>query len=186
MKSINEEDIIRLMQGQDKRCIGAIYDRYADALYGVISNIIRDESLAQDILQDSFIKIWKKSDQYDPTRSRLFTWLLTICRNTAIDQLRILKNRTAGEIQTDQSDVYNTGITGIEPDHIGLKEILGDLEAKYRDVIEVLYFKGMTQKEASEHLGIPLGTVKTRLKIGLRTLRNVFQLILVVLIFLMN
>ena len=185
MKHVKEEDIIEWMRRQDRRCIEALYDRYADALYGVILNIIRDEARAQDILQESFIKIWKKSNQYEPTRSRLFTWLLAICRNTAIDQLRILKNKAGSEIQTDDSAVYNIAVSGIVPDHIDVKDVLTTLDTKYREVIDVLYFQGMTQKEASEYLGIPLGTVKTRLKIGLRSLRNIFQVLLMLLLILM-
>lgn len=185
MSKTIENDIIQLMRRKDKRCIDLIYDHYADSLYGVIRRMVVDESLAQDVLQDSFMKVWKKSDQYDAEKSRLFTWLLAICRNTAIDLMRSRKNHLTSEIQTDDSNVYKIGTTEMNPDHVGIDDLLGQLEFKYREIIEALFFNGLTQQETSDELGIPLGTVKTRLKIGLRELRKAFgtvNLILLILI----
>ena len=168
-----EEKIIQLIQEKDKEFVGLIYDHYADNLYGVIAMIVKDESLAQDVLQESFLKIWKRADQYDPQKARLFTWLLTICRNTAIDRLRATQKRAGREIQMDDS-IVNIGESNFNPATIDIKDLLGTLEDKQKEVIEALYFKGLTQQEASKALNIPLGTVKTRLKIGLRQLRTIF------------
>lgn len=169
-----EEQIIRLMKRQDKAFVSMVYDHYADSLYGVIKTMIGQEAAAQDVLQESFLKIWQKAHQYDPQKARLFTWLLTICRNTAIDRLRVMQKRVDREIQMDDSVVYNIGTAGFNPQHIGVRELLQGLDPKQQEVFEALFFKGMTQKEASEALDIPLGSVKTRLKIGLRELRKVF------------
>lgn len=169
-----EEKIIHLIQRKDKAFVSLVYDRYADNLYGVIKTMVGDEAAAQDVLQESFLKIWRKADQYDPKKARLFTWLLTICRNTAIDRLRVMQKRAGREIQIDDPVVNNMGISGFNPQHIGIKDLLKGLDLNQQEVFEALFFKGMTQKEASEALEIPLGTVKTRLKIGLRELRKVF------------
>ncbi len=169
-----EEKIIQLIKRKDKAFVSLIYDNYADNLYGVIKTILKDEALSQDALQESFIKIWKNAAQYDPKKARLFTWLLRICRNTAIDKLRSKQKQKAREIQIDDSNVDTLGSTNFKPQLIDIKDILAGLDQKYLEVIEALFFRGMTQAEASEELGIPLGTIKTRLKIGLRDLRAVY------------
>lgn len=169
-----EEKIIQLIKRKDKTFVSLIYDHYANNLFGVIKTMLKDEALAQDALQESFIKIWKNADQYDPKKARLFTWLLRICRNTAIDKLRSSQKRTLREIQIDDSNVNELGTSSFKPQLIDIKDILAGLDQKYQEVINALFFKGMTQVEASEELDIPLGTVKTRLKIALRELRTTF------------
>lgn len=159
----------------DKQFISSLYDHYGDSLYGIVFRMLQDESLAKDVMQDSFVKIWKKAATYDPKKAKLFTWMLRICRNTALDKLRSLKSRGAHEIQTADSHVYDNRSTSYKPELMDIKQHLSNLELKYVDVIEALFYKGMTQKEASEFLGLPLGTIKTRLKIGLRELRKVFS-----------
>ena len=92
------------------------------------------------MLQESFIKIWKKSDSYDATKAKLFTWLFRITRNTAIDKLRSVKTKTGKEIQIDVSDVYNLGERGIMPELMDVKENLDKIESKYKIVLEALFF----------------------------------------------
>jgi len=163
------------MKKRDKEFISLLLNHYGDSLYGIVLRMMKDESLAKDVMQDSFVKIWKKGDTYDPRKAKLFTWLLRICRNTALDKIRSLKSRGAHEIQTGDSYVYDSRSTSYKPELMDLKHHLSTLELKYVEVIEALFYKGMTQKEASESLNLPIGTVKTRLKIGLRELRIVFS-----------
>ena len=170
-----EQQIIDLMKKRDKRFISLLYDHYTDSLYGIVLRMLNDEALAQDVIQDSFVKIWKNADSYDPDRAKLFTWILRICRNTALDKMRSLKSRGKHEIQTEDSNVYDNRTSNYNPDVMDLKKHLSSLEDKYVEVINALFYKGMTQKEASEALNLPLGTIKTRLKIGLRELRKVFS-----------
>lgn len=174
MSTLRELQIIELLEKKDEKAITLLYDHYADRLYGVALQMVKDEDLAQDVLQESFIKIWKKSDTYDPTKAKLFTWLLRVVKNTAIDKIRSSSKKTKKEIQIDASDVYDIGIKSINPDEIDVKEHLESIEEKYKIVLEALFFEGMTQQEASEELDIPLGTVKSRLKIGLRELRKYY------------
>lgn len=184
MSTLLEKHIVELLQERDEKAISLLYDNYADTLYGVAYKVVKDEDLAQDIIQESFVKIWKKSDSYDPTKAKLFTWLFRITRNTAIDKLRSINTKSDKEIQIDVSDVYNLGEQSIKPEFIDVKENLDKLEPKYRIVLEALFFEGMTQQEASDELDIPLGTVKSRLKIGLREMRKIYGSFL--LLFLLN
>ena len=182
MSTLLEKHIVELLQERDEKAISLLYDNYADTLYGVAYKVVKDEDLAQDIVQESFIKIWKKSDSYDPTKARLFTWLFRITRNTAIDKLRSIGTKSDKEIQIDVSDVYNLGEQSIRPEFIDVKKNLDRLEPKYRIVLEALFFEGMTQQEASEELEIPLGTIKSRLKIGLREMRKIYGSVVLALI----
>ena len=174
MSTLLEKHIVELLQERDEKAISLLYDNYGDTLYGVAYKVVKNEALAQDVLQESFIKIWKKSDSYDASKAKLFTWLFRITRNTAIDKLRSVNTKADKEIQIDVSDVYNLGVEGIMPDLIDVKENLDKIEPKYKIVLETLFFEGMTQQEASEELNIPLGTIKSRLKIGLRELRKIY------------
>jgi RNA polymerase sigma-70 factor (ECF subfamily) len=181
MSTLLEKHIVELLQERDEKAISLLYDNYADTLYGVAYKVVKDEDLAQDIVQESFVKIWKKSDSYDATKAKLFTWLFRITRNTAIDKLRSINTKSDKEIQIDVSDVYNLGEQSIRPEFIDVKENLDKIEPKYRIVLEALFFEGMTQQEASDELDIPLGTIKSRLKIGLREMRKIYGTFLVML-----
>ncbi|WP_047419317.1 RNA polymerase sigma factor [Cellulophaga sp. Hel_I_12] len=169
-----EKHIIELLQERNEKAISLLYENYSDTLYGVAYKVVKNEALAQDVLQESFVKIWKKSDTYDPTKAKLFTWLFRITRNTAIDKLRSGKTKQDKEIQIDVSDVYKVGVDAVNPDFIDMRENLLKIDLKYQIVLEALFFEGMTQQEASEELDIPLGTIKSRLKIGLRELRKIY------------
>lgn len=178
MKTFVEKHIVELLKAGDERAMGLLYDHYADALYGVAIKVTHDESLAQDVLQESFVKIWKNAHKYDAEKARLFTWLFRVVQNSAIDAVRSRQRKTSKEIQTNDSNVYPILTTSYAIEHMDIKEHADGLEDKYRVVIDALFFQGMTQQEASDELEIPLGTVKSRLKIGLRELRKLFGVIL--------
>jgi RNA polymerase sigma-70 factor (ECF subfamily) len=174
MSTLLEKHIVELLQERNEKAISLLYEHYGDTLYGVAHKVVRNEELAQDVLQESFVKIWKKSDTYDSSKAKLFTWLFRITRNTAIDKLRSVNTKTDKEIQMDVSDVYNLGVDSIKPEFMDVRENLEKIEEKYQIVLDALFFQGMTQQEASEELDIPLGTIKSRLKIGLRELRKIY------------
>ena len=174
MSALLENHIVELLRERNEKAISLLYDHYGDTLFGVAYKVVKDEDLAQDILQESFVKIWKKSDTYDPSKAKLFTWLFRITRNTAIDKLRSANTKTEKEIQMDVSDVYNLGIESIKPEFLDVRENLEKIEEKYQIVLDALFFQGMTQQEASDELDIPLGTIKSRLKIGLRELKKIY------------
>ena len=174
--SINtEQRIIQLLQRKDQYALNLLYENYSDSLYGAILKVTRNEAIAEDALQETFIKVWKNAEKYDPSKAKLFTWLFRIARNTAIDKLRSFNNKFHKEVQIDKSNVYILPGTSLNQDVLDIKEHVGRLEKKYQIVLNALFFEGMTQQEASDELEIPLGTVKSRLKIGLRELKKVYD-----------
>ena len=175
MISTIEKEIVSLLERGDKKAIQLLYENYADALYGVIKKIISDEDTAQDVLQESFVKIWRYSKKYDASKAKLFTWLYRIAYNAAIDKVRSLKNKTNSEIQIEVSSVYKITSNELNQNVLDIKEHLNTLDEKYKIVLYALFFEGMTQQEASDELDIPLGTIKSRLKIGLRELKKVYN-----------
>ncbi|MEP1488668.1 MAG: RNA polymerase sigma factor [Algibacter sp.] len=175
MISALEKEIVTLLQSSDKKAITLLYDNYADALFGVIKKIIPDDDTAQDVLQESFVKIWRYSKKYDPSKAKLFTWLYRIAYNSAIDKIRSLKNKKEKEVQIESSSVYKIESGALNEDVLDIKKHLNTLDEKYQIVINALFFEGMTQQEASEELDIPLGTIKSRLKIGLRELKKIYN-----------
>lgn len=152
--------------------MATLYDRYAAAMYGVIKKVVTDDAIAEDLMQEAFLKVWKAGAQYDASKGRLFTWLINVARNTAIDYLR--SKRYKESIQTDELDVYSpvTERVTTAVDHIGLKDVLSTLKPEQQEVLDLLYFNGLTQEQAAEELGIPLGTVKTRARTAIQVLRK--------------
>ncbi|WP_461534087.1 RNA polymerase sigma factor [Sinomicrobium sp.] len=175
MSSLLEINIVNLLIEKDEKGMTMLYDYYGDALYGIALKITSDEELARDALQEGLMKIWKKAHTYDTGKAKLFTWMYRIIRNTAIDKVRNSSVKEEKKIQLDISNVYNIGIDAIKPEHLDIGKHLASLDLKYQVILEALFFQGMTQQEASEVLDIPLGTVKSRLKIGLRELRKIFD-----------
>lgn len=170
-----EQKIIDYLEKGNKRALDLLYEHYSNSLYGVILKITVNEEIAQDALQETFIKVWKNASKYDPDKAKLFTWLFRIARNTAIDKLRSFNNRYQKEIQIDNSNVYILPTGKLNQDVLDIREHVGRLDEKYQIVLDALFFQGMTQQEASEELDIPLGTIKSRLKIGLRELKKVYD-----------
>jgi RNA polymerase sigma factor (sigma-70 family) len=151
-----------------------LYDNYSGALYGIIKGVIPDEETVRDVLQEVFVNIWRKIELYDPAKGRLFTWMLNVARNAAIDKLRSrsyqdsLKNRSIPE----NVDIAMPGaITVQQSEDVGLKKILTKLKEEHRILIDLSYFQGYTHEEIAKVLQIPLGTVKTRIRSALIQLR---------------
>ena len=175
MSASLEQNIVQLLEKGDKSAINLLYQNYSDSLYGVILKITNDEEMAQDALQETFVKVWRNSKRYDQKKAKLFTWLYRIARNTAIDKLRSHNNKFEKEVQIDKSNVYILPTSNLNQDVLDLREHVTRLDDKYQIVLKALFFEGMTQQEASEELDIPLGTIKSRLKIGLRELKKVYD-----------
>lgn len=175
---LSEEVLVDLLFKRERQAITYLYDHYKAALYGVLYRIVPDEDEALDLLQDTFVKIWKNFDQYDPTKGRLYTWMVNVARNLAIDKLRSKdfnnnsKNQPIDNVVNvlDSSKNYS-----INPDTIGLKEMMAKLSPEQISIIDLLYYQGYTQVEVAEELNIPLGTVKTRARLAISILRKEFD-----------
>jgi RNA polymerase sigma factor (sigma-70 family) len=170
--------IARLIK-KDQSALDYLYDHYSSALYGVVFRILKKEETAEEVLQDIFLKVWDKIESYDPSKGKLFTWMINIARNQAIDKTRS-KEASKGK-KTDDIDLLVNKIdrqenTEMEVDAIGLKEVLLKLSEDQRFIVTQLYLKGYTQSEVAEEFDIPLGTVKTRLRLAMIELRSILAI----------
>lgn len=158
-----------------ERAFQRIYELYAASMQGVIFNIVQNEEVAQEVMQDVFIKAWQKRSQYSTDKGRIFTWLLNISRNAAIDRFRSAgyqkqkKNVSASNFAEvlESNDDLQKRIDGI-----GLKDYVKKLGEKCRSLIDLLYFKGYTQSEVADETDTPLGTVKTNSRRCISKLRE--------------
>jgi RNA polymerase sigma factor (sigma-70 family) len=176
--SLTEEDLVRALKGKETIAIQALYDMYSGALLGVISRIITQQEVAEDLLQETFIKIWNSGDSYDSSKGRLFTWMINVARNLSIDKLRSKDFRNSNKNQDIENNVdfidSQKKVT-FNADTLGLKEMVTALKPELNDVLNMVYFKGYTHVEAAEELNLPLGTVKTRIRMAIMELRKHFN-----------
>ena len=167
-----EQELISYLKERNDFAFSYLYDNYSGALFSVITNIVPDKEIAGDVLQEVYINIYRKIDTYDSGKSRLYTWMLNIARNEAIDTIRSKGYRNSQQNREVTEAVYEqAGSTQQNIDKIGLRKLLEKIKPDYRDLIDLSYFKGLTQEEISQYQGIPLGTVKTRLRAALSQLR---------------
>ena len=170
-QNISEDELLHLLATNGKEGMSILYDKYADVLYGIALKIVHSETLAEDVLQDSFVKIWQNFGSYDKSKGRLFTWMLNITRNKAIDYTRS-KNFKNSAYKDELKASHAPGKLTTKIEHIGIAELINQLPLETKTVIEVVYMKGYTHAEAAEFLNLPLGTVKTRVRNGLKKLRQ--------------
>lgn len=172
------ETLIRRMAAGDREAFGSFYDRYASLVYPLIVRIVRDRSDAADVLQDVFWEAWQSAASYDPGRGTPEAWMITRARARAIDRVRAVRRR--GETFVAPVDEA----VAAAPDAVGgdaaeraedrgiVQGALRQLSLAQREVIELAYYAGLTQTEIAERLKQPLGTVKTRIRLGLERLRE--------------
>ncbi len=173
---MTQEQITEGLRRKDKAALSYLYDHYADALLGVISRIVQDQDVAEEVLQDAFMRYWEKIDQYDPGKGRLFTWMMRVARNLALDKLRSKGMRQQSKSDSISDNVYTldkSQHTESSVDAIGLENVMNELSEEQRFVVEQLYLRGYTQSEVAEEFNIPLGTVKTRLRSAMVKLRKI-------------
>lgn len=168
---ISEEQLVKSLMAGDENAFSTLYDNYSPTLYGVICRIVGSEEIGQDVLQDAFVKIWKNIQNYDRQKGTIFTWMLNVARNTAIDYLRSKHHK--GSIQSEEENVRILNNESVEQnfDHIGLRETVKKMKPEHQAIVDLLYYKGYTQEEASKQLDLPLGTLKTRSRAAIQQLR---------------
>jgi RNA polymerase sigma factor (sigma-70 family) len=174
----SEQELVALLQQRTDHSFSYLYDNYSGALLGVVSAIVNDHETARDVLQEVFVNIWKKIESYDPAKGRLFTWMMNVARNAAIDKIRSRsyqdsqKNRGLPDYEDNSLSIATTGP---KMDDVGLKKVLTTLKEEHRVLIDLSYFQGYTHEEISKVLNIPLGTVKTRIRSALTHLRTMIR-----------
>ncbi len=178
IKKYSEEELVLLLQSKDQQAFSYLYDNYSAALNGIIYRLVENRELAEDILQEAFVKIWNNFSSYDTDKGRLFTWMLNITRNLTIDTLRSKGYKKQAKISADENSVSNLtddGRMAERFDALGLRKQLINLKPEQRSIIDLAYFNGYTQDEISKEMGIPLGTVKTRMRAAIIELRKMLE-----------
>ncbi|SKB38992.1 RNA polymerase sigma-70 factor, ECF subfamily [Sphingobacterium nematocida] len=179
---LSEDDLIDLLKKKDQRAFHYLYDNYAGALYGVVLRVVTNKNYADEVLQDTFVKIWTHGYQFDREKGRLYTWMLNIARNAGIDYIKSKRIRNDQKNQSLQ-DIVNSeeklsfAETDLEEQlgHIGINSVIDKLKPDWRILIKMAYYEGYTQQEIAEELQIPLGTVKTRVRAALMQLKFVLK-----------
>lgn len=172
----SHDELVASIKTRDQKAFAFLYDNYAKAIFGVIHFIVEDMEESEDILQKTFMKIWDNFDMYDTSKGRLYTWMLNIARNIAIDYKRSKSYKNKN--QNIDQNVYTLNNIPAEDDSlntIGLKKVVDKLKPDQLILIELAYYKGYTQDEISKELDIPIGTVKTRIRKALLILREQLQ-----------
>ncbi len=179
----DDELMTRLIAG-DISALEVLYDRYATLVFSVSLRVLYDRQLAEDVTQEVFLRLWRRPQSFDPTRGRLLSWLMSVTRNRAIDEQRRLARRVMTEDPADESLPDLGGIEGKDDPQLALalaemrwkvREAMKCLPLAQRQVIELGYFRGLTQVEIAERTGLPLGTVKTRVRLAMNKLRQELQ-----------
>ena len=176
---ISDNDLLRAISRGDERALAAIYDRYRLILFGLILRILHDRQEAEDVLQETFLQVWRRAADFDESRGRAFTWLVTIARSRALDRLRALGSRAKLAEEVGHSPREETGDAAedalkAEQGTI-VRQALAELPEEQRRTLFLAYFEGLTQTEIAARLGDPLGTVKTRMRSGLMKLRELLS-----------
>ena len=176
---MSDEELVAAIGRRDERAVAALYDRYGGLAYSLAYRILEDRGAAEDVVQDAFVSAWRRAVSFQPGRGSVRTWLLSIVHHRAIDRLRGTPGRarrdgTLDEAQVDRvvavEDPWREVETTLQRD--ALKRGLATLPEEQRRTIELAYFGGYTQTEIAGVMGVPVGTVKGRIRIGLQKLRG--------------
>jgi RNA polymerase sigma-70 factor (ECF subfamily) len=178
-RSIELDLLVRIAR-QDRAAFEDLFSRYSGILYATALKFLKDDADAQDVVQDVFIQIWDKAKLYDPAKGKPLTWALTLTRNRSIDRIRAIQRRTRlrddyeKETAVDESGILREALSGVDANDTAqiLRQVVGQLPAPQRAVIELAYFEGLTQTEIADRLGEPLGTIKARARRALLKLKT--------------
>jgi RNA polymerase sigma-70 factor, ECF subfamily len=178
----SDVELVTLLREQPAAGIAALYDRYGRLIFSMALRVVQDRGAAEEITQDVFMRCWRNLDRYQPSQGSLASWMLSITHNRAIDELR---SRRGKDIRREISDDILQPQAVIDPGFEEtllrgeIQQALQQLPVAQRDVIELVFWNGLTRREIAERLSLPLGTVHTRLRLGMdklrESLRQLFQ-----------
>ena len=163
--------LFRRLAARDESALADLYDRHSRLAYGVIVRILRSAADAEDVLQETFVRVWTRAETYDPRLGSPAAWLLRIARNRAIDRLRAMSVRENISGESTTSEAPETTMQDPETTD-AVRSAMAALSAAQRELIEAAFFEGYTHCELSTRFGLPLGTVKTRIRAGLNAMRG--------------
>ena len=172
--AIPEEELVARLQAKDSAALSILYKNYSANLYDVILPIVKCKETAEDALQETFIKAWVTSASYNSTKGMLRTWLLKIAHNEATDVAGTPHHRMSQEINQTRFTLKHTAHYSFKPEYIGVKALTDALKPEQKAVVDMMYFGGYSQSEVARELRIPLGTVKTRSRSAMQTLRRLY------------
>jgi RNA polymerase sigma-70 factor (ECF subfamily) len=176
--TMSDPDLVELLRSQPAAGIAVLYDRYGRLVFSMALRVVQDRGAAEEITQDVFVRCWRSLDRYQPSQGSLTSWLLSITHNRAIDELRSRRGKNARrEISDDELQPQAVNDSGFDEVLLRgeIQQALEQLPTAQRDVIELVFWSGLTRREIAERLSLPLGTVHTRLRLGMDKLRDLLR-----------
>ena len=175
-----DEQLIEQIRNNSEDALMELYERYGRLVNGMAFRVLKDDAIAEEVVQDVFLKLWRQPERWSESRGRISTYLMAITRNAAIDRLRSEQRRPIHTAVPTEDATAELSQDPIVDDPIWLeghvlRQLLQQLPDDRRTVVELAYFQGMTHSELADYLDIPLGTVKTRLRRGLQQLRGLWR-----------
>lgn len=171
LAEMDDLDVIREAARGEIKALAALYDRYAGLLLTMAHRMLGDETVAEDLVQDVFMEAWRRAHAFDPSRGSVRTWLLVRLRSRALDRLRSAQHRREVMVEEPREVMASTEDPELSPDRALVRQALMQLPEDQRLVIELSYFQGFSSSEIAEHMGSPIGTVKSRTAAALGKLR---------------
>ena len=172
-----DAELVERLRKRDPQALGELYDRYGRLTYSLIYRIVRDTGIAEDLVQETFLRVWNRAQAFDAARGALGSWLLAVARNRAIDYTRSTAGRMRNALELEETE-HPSAFVDLEKEVLNsdktrrVRQAIEKLNANQRSVIELAYFEGLSQTEMAERMGQPLGTVKTWVRMALRALRD--------------
>jgi RNA polymerase sigma factor (sigma-70 family) len=175
----SETEFVSLLKQKDLGAFSKLYKNYSSNLLGVIFQLIKNKQVSEDILQNVFVKIWSNIDQYNPSRGRLHTWMVSIAVNASIDYAKSKNSKKDKQSKSIDSElgIFEIESSPFNVELIGLKEQVYLLKYDYRVLLEYVYYHGFTHEEVADELSLPLGTVKTRIRAAITELKKRLNLL---------
>lgn len=179
----DEAQLVEAIARGDQQALSQLYDTYTRLLYSLIIKIVKNQEVAEDILQEVFVQVWDKASKFDGNKGTVYTWLTTMSRNKSIDHLRSKTHKNSSKNVSDPEEYVFPLMESVEATPLDatiqndqrnrINQALGQIPAEQKEIIEIAYFQGYTQSEIAAELDLPLGTVKTRMRQGMIKLKEI-------------